>query len=59
MTYTIKFQTINHLTNKEVYFEFDSKNDLYILYKNDNKIPLDYSIYDYHVSENLIYRFAK
>lgn len=59
MIHTIKFQTINHLTDKEIYFKFDSKNDLYILYKNDNKIPLDYSKYDYLVSENLIYRFAK
>lgn len=59
MIYTIKFQTINHLTNKEIYFNFDSKNDLHILYKNDNKIPLNYCKYDYLVSENLIYRFAK
>lgn len=59
MIYNIKFQTINHLTDKEIYFKFDSKNDLYILYKNDKKIPFNYSKYDYLVSENLIYRFAK
>ena len=59
MIYTIKFQTINHLTNKEIYFESDFKNDSHTLYKNDNKILLDYSKYDYLVSENLIYRFAK